>query len=162
VPRAAGEILALKWTDFGTPIIPRRTVHGRIGCAKTGYSEDEMPLDSAFAEVVMKCGRYARRVNRDGSFPTRRLAGSGTLPFCRHLCPGRQVFWNRSSGWHMLRQSYRPTLDAYGAPAGVQHTPRSAEHHAGRERLNDGEGEGARRSCADVTAASGEITSVSA
>ncbi len=52
------EILALKWPDFdfeeGTLMITRGTVHGRIGRVKTEYSEDEMPLDPAFARIVQK------------------------------------------------------------------------------------------------------------
>ena len=51
------EILALKWADFdfedGTLMITRGTVHGRIGRVKTEYSEDEMPLDPAFAEILL-------------------------------------------------------------------------------------------------------------
>jgi integrase len=51
------EILALKWTDFdfeaGTLMVTRGTVHGRIGRVKTDYSKDEMPLDPAFARVLL-------------------------------------------------------------------------------------------------------------
>lgn len=50
------EILALRWFDFdfekGTLMITRGTVHGRIGRMKTEYSEDEMPLHAAFAEIL--------------------------------------------------------------------------------------------------------------
>jgi integrase len=52
------EILALKWSDFdfeeGTLMITRGTVHGRIGRVKTDYSEDEMPLDPAFTEILLR------------------------------------------------------------------------------------------------------------
>lgn len=51
------EILALQWSDFdfksATLMITRGTVHGRIRRVKTEYSEDEMPLDPTFAEVLL-------------------------------------------------------------------------------------------------------------
>jgi integrase len=51
------EILALKWSDFdfeaGTLMVTRGAVHGRIGRVKTEYSEDEMPLDPAFARLLL-------------------------------------------------------------------------------------------------------------
>ena len=51
-------ILALKWSDFdfGAAIltITRASVNGRVGPVKTEYSEDEMPLDPAFAKVVLE------------------------------------------------------------------------------------------------------------
>ena len=51
-------ILALKWSDFdfGAAIltITRASVNGRVGPVKTEYSEDEMPLDPPFAEVVLE------------------------------------------------------------------------------------------------------------
>ena len=37
-----------------TLMITRGTVYGRIGRVKTDYSEDEMPLDPAFAEILLR------------------------------------------------------------------------------------------------------------
>ena len=50
------EVLALKWSDFDfdnlTLEVVRGVVHGRISDVKTEYSEDQLPLVSAFAEVM--------------------------------------------------------------------------------------------------------------
>src|SRR6202051_1630364 len=51
------EIVALQWRDFDFPgftlLIQRSVVHGRIGDAKTEYSRDSVPLDTAVAEALM-------------------------------------------------------------------------------------------------------------
>jgi integrase len=73
------EILALKWTDFdfeeGTLMITRGTVHGRIGRVKTEYSEDEMPLDPAFAEVVLKWRALCPTSEQGWVFPNPNTGG---------------------------------------------------------------------------------------
>jgi integrase len=52
------EVLALKWSDFDfenlTLMVVRGVVHGRISDVKTEYSEDMLPLDSAFADVMQE------------------------------------------------------------------------------------------------------------
>ena len=52
------EVLALKWSDFDfdslTLQVVRGVVHGRVSNVKTECSEDELPLDPAFAELMLE------------------------------------------------------------------------------------------------------------
>jgi integrase len=120
------EILALKWSDFdfeeGTLMITRGTVHARIGRVKTDYSEDEMPLHPAFAEILTawhdKCptseeGWVFSNPNTGGVWHASVLQGDILVP------TGKEVGIERL-GWHTFRHSYRSMLDACGAPIGVQ------------------------------------------
>jgi len=79
------EILALKWADFdfedGTLMITRGTVHGRIARVKTEYSEDEMPLDPAFAEILLAWQTQCPASEGAGCFRTPTPAVSGTLRY---------------------------------------------------------------------------------
>jgi integrase len=120
------EILALKWADFdfedGTLMITRGTVHGRIGRVKTEYSEDEMPLDPAFAEILLawqtQCpisegGWVFPNPNTGGVWHSSVLHGDVLVPM------GKKIGLERL-GWHTFRHSYRSMLDVCGAPIGVQ------------------------------------------
>ena len=120
------EILALKWSDFdfeeGTLMIPRGTVHVRIGRVKTEYSEDEMPLHPAFAEILLtwqaECPASAEgwvfpNPNTGGVWHASVLQGDILVPVGKE--PGIERL-----GWHTFRHSYRSMLDACGAPIGVQ------------------------------------------
>ena len=53
----AEEILALEWEDIDFENlcmkVVRAVVHGRIKTVKTDYSEDELPLDPGFAEILL-------------------------------------------------------------------------------------------------------------
>jgi integrase len=120
------EILALKWTDFdfeaGTLMITRGTVHGRIGRVKTEYSEDEMPLDPAFAEVLLKWQTLCPASEQAWVFPSPNTGGvwhSSVLQGEILVPAGKKIGIDRL-GWHMFRHSYRSMLDACGAPIGVQ------------------------------------------
>ena len=120
------EILALKWTDFdfeaGTLMITRGTVHGRIGRVKTEYSEDEMPLDPAFSEVLLKWRTLCPANEQDWVFPNPNTGGvwhSSVLQGEILVPAGKKIGIDRL-GWHMFRHSYRSMLDACGAPIGVQ------------------------------------------
>ena len=120
------EILALKWTDFdfeeGTLMITRGTVHGRIGRVKTEYSEDEMPLDPAFAEVVLKWRALCPASEQGWVFPNPNTGGvwhSSVLQGDILVPAGKKIGIDRL-GWHMFRHSYRSMLDACNAPIGVQ------------------------------------------
>ena len=120
------EILALKWSDFdfedGTLMITRGTVHARIGRVKTEYSEDEMPLHPAFAEILLAWQARCPASQEGWVFPTRTLAESGMLPCCRETSLFQQAGNSgfERLGWHTFRHSYRSMLDACGAPVGVQ------------------------------------------
>jgi integrase len=120
------EILALKWIDFdfeaGTLMITRGTVHGRIGRVKTEYSEDEMPLDPAFAEVLLKWQARCPASEQAWLFPnpnTGRVWHSSVLQGEILVPAGKKIGIDRL-GWHMFRHSYRSMLDACGTPIGVQ------------------------------------------
>jgi integrase len=120
------EILALKWADFdfeeGTLMITRGTVHGRIGRVKTEYSEDEMPLDPAFAEILLKWRVLCPASEGGWVFPnpnTGSVWHSSVLQGDILVPVGKKIGIERL-GWHMFRHSYRSMLDACGAPIGVQ------------------------------------------
>ena len=120
------EILALKWTDFdfeaGTLMITRGTVHGRIGRVKTEYSEDEMPLDPAFAKILLKWKGLCPASEQAWVFPNPNTGGvwhSSVLQGEILVPAGKKIGIDRL-GWHMFRHSYRSMLDACGAPIGVQ------------------------------------------
>lgn len=53
----AEEVLALEWEDIEfenlSMKVVRAVVHGRVKTVKTDYSEDELPLDPGFAEVLL-------------------------------------------------------------------------------------------------------------
>jgi integrase len=120
------EILALKWPDFdfeeGTLMITRGTVHGRIGRVKTEYSEDEMPLDPAFARIVQKWRMQCPASEGKWVFPNPNTGGvwhSSVLQGDILVPAGKKIGILRL-GWHTFRHSYRSLLDACGAPIGVQ------------------------------------------
>ena len=121
------EILALKWSDFdfedGTLMITRGTVHARIGRVKTEYSEDEMPLHPAFAEILLawqaRCP--ASRGGLGLSQPEYRRSLACFRSPGRHPGSGGQgTLGIERLGWHTFRHSYRSMLDVCGAPIGVQ------------------------------------------
>lgn len=120
------EILALQWVDFnfeeGTLMITRATVHGRIGRVKTEYSEDEMPLDPAFADVVLAWRTQCPRSEAGWLFPNPNTGGlwhSSVLQGEILVPLGKSIGIDRL-GWHTFRHSYRSMLDVCGAPVGVQ------------------------------------------
>jgi integrase len=120
------EILALKWTDFdfedGTLMITRATVHGRIGRVKTDYSEDEMPLDPDFAEVVLNWRAQCPSSEEGWVFPNPNTGGvwhSSVLQGDVLVPAGEKIGVDRL-GWHTFRHTYRSLLDVCGAQIGVQ------------------------------------------
>lgn len=153
------EILALKWPDFdfeeGTLMITRGTVHGRIGRVKTEYSEDEMPLDPAFAHIIQKWRMQCPASEGRWVFPNPNTGGvwhSSVLQGDILVPAGKKVGVLRL-GWHTFRHSYRSLLDACGAPIGVQqkllrHAQVSTTMKYGG-CLYGRKTEGAQRRCAD-------------
>lgn len=117
------EILALRWEhinfEAGTMFVQQGVVNGRIGKVKTEASQDEVPLDAAFAEILLK----SRGDRPEG------------LVFCSPVTGGcyysgiiqRQILKPKGEevgilglGWHTFRHTYRALLDETGAPIGVQ------------------------------------------
>ena len=62
----AEEVLALEWQDIDfenlSMKVIRAVVHGRLKTVKTEYSEDELPLDPGFAEILLT---WKRRLEAD-------------------------------------------------------------------------------------------------
>jgi integrase len=117
------EVLALRWEhiDFGAGamLIQQGVVNGRIGKVKTEASNDYIPLDPEFAQVLLD------------------LKGAKTsgLVFPSHVTGGcyyagviqQQILKHAGEkiglpgiGWHVFRHTYRSLLDETGAPIGVQ------------------------------------------
>ena len=121
------EVLALKWSDFDfdylTLEVVRGVVHGRVSNVKTECSEDDLPLDPAFAELMQDWQTRCPASEGNWVFPN---PNTGTL---YHASPiqqdyiraaGREANLSRDIGWHTFRHAYRSFLDDAGAPVGVQ------------------------------------------
>lgn len=117
------EILALRYEhiDFeaGTMLVQQGVVNGRIGKVKTEASQDDVPLDPAFAAVLL-------RLKGDRStglvFPSPVTGGcfySGIIQR-QILIPKGEEVGIAGLGWHTFRHTYRSLLDETGAPIGVQ------------------------------------------
>ncbi|MGO9338422.1 MAG: tyrosine-type recombinase/integrase [Terracidiphilus sp.] len=117
------EILALRWEhiDFnaGAMMVQQGVVNGRIGRVKTEASQDEVPLDPAFAEVLLKW----KGDRTEGLVFPSHITGC-----CYHasiiqkqiLKPRGEGIGIPGLGWHTFRHAYRGFLDETGAPIGVQ------------------------------------------
>lgn len=117
------EVLALRWEhiDFnaGVMLVQQGVVNGRIGRVKTEASNDDIPLDPGFAQILHGC----------------KGTKSSGLVFTSHVTGGcyyagmiqRQILKPKGEeigifdlGWHTFRHTYRSLLDETGAPIGVQ------------------------------------------
>jgi integrase len=117
------EVLALRWEhiDFeaGVMLVQQGVVNGRIGKVKTEASQDEVPMDPGFAEILR-----TRRGDRSEGFVFQSPITGG----CYYSgIIQRQVLKPRgvevgipALGWHTFRHTYRALLDETGAPIGVQ------------------------------------------
>lgn len=121
------EILALRWSriDFEslTMVVKQAVVNGRVKGLKTDYSEDELPLDPAFATILLRWKAQCPFSEGDWVFP------SPVTSRCYHASPIQQDYIRTAGvkaglgdgiGWHTFRHTYRAWLDATGAPIGVQ------------------------------------------
>jgi integrase len=117
------EVLALRWEhidfDEGAMMVQQGVVNGRIGKVKTEASQDEVPLDPAFADILrkLKGDRTEGLVFR--SPVTGGCYYSGIIQR-QILKPKGQEVGIPSLGWHAFRHTYRALLDETGAPIGVQ------------------------------------------
>jgi integrase len=117
------EILALRLEhiDFkaGSMMVQQGVVNGRIGKVKTEASHDEVPLDPAFAEVLLKW----KGDRMEGLLFPSHITGR-----CYHasiiqrqiLKPKGEAVGIGGLGFHTFRHTYRSLLDETGAPVGVQ------------------------------------------
>jgi integrase len=120
------EILALKWSDFDfenlTLQVVRGVVHGRVSNVKTEYSEDHLPLDSAFADVMLDWKKRCPNSEGKWVFPnqTGNLFHASPIQQDYIRPAGRKAKLGKDIGWHTFRHTYRSFLDDAGAPVGVQ------------------------------------------
>lgn len=125
------EILALKWSDIDFPNlsmrVTRAVVHGRVKDVKTEYSEDDLPLDESFAEILLAWKAKCPTTLNDWMFPSNvGMKLNGGKPY--HASPIQQDYIKPAGrkvglsavGWHTFRHTYRTWLDSTGAPIGVQ------------------------------------------
>jgi integrase len=117
------EILALRWEhiDFkkGAMLVQQGVVNGRIGRVKTEASQDEVPLDPAFAAVLQD---WKGTKSEGLVFPsplTGRPFYAGILQRNVLRPKGAEVGIS-GLGWHTFRHTYRSLLDETGATVGVQ------------------------------------------
>lgn len=120
------EILALRWSridlDRLTMSVKVKAVNGRVGRVKTECSEDDLPLDPEFAELLRRWKERCRKTPGDWVFP------SHITDRCFHCGPIQQDYIKPAGlsiglegvGWHSFRHTHRAWLDATGAPVGVQ------------------------------------------
>jgi integrase len=117
------EVLALRWEhiDFkaGAMLVQQGVVNGRIGKVKTEASHDEIPLDPAFADVLLK---WKGDRSEGLVFPSHVTGGCYYAGMIQQqiLKPKAEEIGIAGLGWHTLRHTYRSLLDETGATVGVQ------------------------------------------
>jgi integrase len=117
------EVLALRWEhiNFKTGVmhVQQGVVNGRIGRVKTEASNDDVPLDPAFAAVLK-----ARKGDRSSGlvFPSHVTGGCYYAGIIQRqiLKPKGEEIGITGLGWHTFRHTYRTLLGDTGAPIGVQ------------------------------------------
>jgi integrase len=117
------EILALRWEhiDFkaGVMLIQQGVVNGRIGRVKTEASHADIPLDPAFAQVLLGLKGNQQNGLVFPSHVTGLCYYSGIIQR-QILKPKGEEIGFPGLGWHTFRHTYRSLLDETGAPVGVQ------------------------------------------
>jgi integrase len=92
------EVLALHWTDFDfedlSVLVTRAAVHGRISWVKTEYSEDALPLDPRFAEILLELMRNSN--DSELLFPSPKTG------HCYHASPIQQDYIRRAD-WCLVK-----------------------------------------------------------
>src|SRR5665213_808871 len=117
------EVLALRWEhiDFkaGVMLVQQGVVNGRIGKVKTEASNDDIPLDPAFAQVLLD---WKGERSEGLVFPSHVTGGCYYAGMIQQqvLKPAGEKVGAQGIGWHTFRHTYRSLLDETGAPIGVQ------------------------------------------
>ena len=117
------EVLALRWEhidfDAGSMMVQQGVVNGRIGKVKTEASNDEIPLDLAFAQILLS---FKGDRTNGLVFPSPVTGGCFYAGMIQQqiLKPAAQKIGLPGVGWHVFRHTYRSFLDETGAPIGVQ------------------------------------------
>ena len=119
------EVLALQWEhinfESGEMLVQQGVVNGRIGRVKTEASNDYIPLDPTFAQILLT---WKGESSTGLVFPSPvngQCYNAGTIQ--QHIL--RPAFKklglpDKGPGWHTFRHTYRAHLDETGAPVGVQ------------------------------------------
>lgn len=117
------EVLALRWEhiDFeaGAMLIQQGVVNGRLGKVKTEASNDYVPLDPDFAQVLLNLKGAKTSGLVFPSHITRGCYYAGMIQQ-QILKPAGKKIGLPGIGWHVFRYTYRSLLDETGAPIGVQ------------------------------------------
>ena len=117
------EVLALRWEhiDFeaGVMLVQQGVVNGRIGRVKTEASNDYVPLDPGFAQILLA---WKGAKTNGLVFPSHVTGGCYYAGIIQQqvLKPAGEKVGIQGLGWHVFRHTYRSFLDETGAPIGVQ------------------------------------------
>jgi integrase len=117
------EVLALRCEhiDFktGAMLIQQGVVNGRIGKVKTEASNDYIPLDPAFAQILLD---WKGEKSNGLVFPSHITGGCYYAGVIQQqiLTPAAKKVGISEIGWLTFRHTYRSLLDETGAPVGVQ------------------------------------------
>lgn len=121
------EVMALQWSDFDfealTVRVQRGIVHGRVDEVKTEYSNDDLPLDSDFAQMLLQWRERCPDTPGEWLFPN----PSTEKPYWQETVAQRQIRpaairagLGNGIGWHTFRHTYRTWLNSVGAPMPIQ------------------------------------------
>jgi len=97
----------------------RGVVHGRISDVKTKYSEDELPLDSAFADVMLDCQKRCPTNDGIGHHTTGALHHISSIQQDSICAAGRHVGLGKDIDDRICtieQLSPRKSLEAIGMP----------------------------------------------
>lgn len=124
------ELFALKWEEMHrdelTLYSRRVVIEGVIGDVKTKYSEPELPLDPALAEVLLNWQRKSQfEGDSDWVFTS---AQTAELPLrswrmlAMRIKPAAEAAqMGPEIGWHTFRHTYSSVLRQLGVDVKVQH-----------------------------------------
>jgi len=97
-------------------------VHGRVDDVKTEYSQDDLPLDPEYAELMQSWRSQCPETEQGWVFPN----PTTQMPYWQETVSTRQIkpAATRAGlgliGWHTFRHTYRTWLDSAGAPISIQ------------------------------------------
>lgn len=120
------EVMALQWGDFDFENqmlrVQRGIVHGRVDDVKTEYSQDDLPLDPEYADLMREWKERCPATEQSWVFPN----PTTEMPYWQETVAMRQIkpAATRAGignvGWHTFRHIYRTWLDSAGAPISMQ------------------------------------------
>lgn len=140
------EILALQWPDINLGELTMRVTCGVVDRVvdevKTGYSEDDLPLDPDLATVLLSWKERCPESEEGWMFP------SPITGRCYHASPIQQDYIRPAGrkfglgdiGWHTFRHTYRSWLGWHfdGSAAETDTARSDCNHHERLWRRHDG------------------------